>query len=302
MNPRLSTRLIASAALAMPLVLHAKGAAPSADRRAFSAVAQRDAQGNRQTAMALSQPIGQHAWVQVGLGQTTVQGGTATPASRNRQAFVGGGWVGERWQAGVSAAYRRDGDRLRQQDFTASVDRRIGAQWQVGVDATRREARSTTTTVNSSGPGTTVSQHLRGRGLGVRVAYAATDRVTVYAAAQKSRYSGVTQASSAATPGGGLLGGLLTPAQQVTGVNRDEAALVQSQLLGTTVRVNDRVALTGEVAQDRLLDGSALRAAQLRAAIAVGDSGWTVAPGVGVSKGSTGGAVGSGSLRAAYVW
>lgn len=302
MNLHLHTILFALATAALPVVAQAEGAAPNADRRALSATAQRDAQGNANATLALSLPVGQRGWVQAGLGQSTLRG-AATPArTQSRQASLGAGIVGERWQAGVGVAQRRDGHRLRQQDLTASIDRRIGQRWSVGLDVTRRTGRAESTGANGTGTPERVSQRLAGQGIGMRVAVDATDRVTVYAAVQQSRFTGTTETTGSTAAGGGL-GGLLTPADRVTVVNRDEAALTQSRLLGTTVRVSDRVAVSGELAQDRLLDGGTLRSAQLRAVLGLGDSGWTLSPGVAVSRSSESGAsVGSGSLRATYAW
>jgi len=301
MNLHLHTALLALVAVSLPVIAHADGTAPIADRRALSAAAQRDAQGNAINTLTLSLPVGQHGWVQGGLGRTQLQDETTAARTRSHQASLGAGLVGERWQAGVGVTQRRGGDRLRQQDLIASIDRRIGQRWSVGLDVTRREGRAESTGTTADGTPGRVTQRLTGQGAGVRLAVAANDRLTVYGAVQQSHFTSSTE--TAGTPAGdGVLGGLLTQANRVTVVNREEAALTQSQLLGATVRVSDRIAVSGEVAQDRLLGGGMLRSAQLRPALRLGDSGWTLSPGVGISRSSAGTSVGSGSLRASYAW
>lgn len=301
MNLHLHTTLLALAAVSLPVIAHAEGAAPNADRRALSIATQRDAQGNANSTLTLSLPVGRHGWVQGGLGRTQLRDATTATRTQGHQASLGAGLVGERWQAGVGAAQRRDGDRLRQQDLIASIDRRIGQRWSMGLDVTRREARAESTGTTALGTPGRVTQRLTGQGAGVRLAVAATDRLTVYGAVQQSHFTSTTETTG--TPaGGGVLGGLLTQAHQVTVVNREEAALTQSQLLGATMRISDRIAVNGEVAQDRLLGGGTLRSAQLRPTLRLGDSGWTLSPGVGISRSSAGASVGSGSLRASYAW
>jgi hypothetical protein len=87
---------------------------------------------------------------------------------------------------------------------------------------------------------------------------------------------------------------------RVSAVNRDEAALDRSHQLGATWRASDRVALNGEVMQDRLHDGGSLHSLQLKAAIDTG-TGWTVAPGIGHSRGPQG-STNYGLLGASYAW
>lgn len=301
MNMHLNIIPLTLAAVALPAFAQAESAASNADRRVLSAAAQRDAQGNANSALALSLPVGQHGWLQGGLGQTSSHDATTAERTQNRQASLGAGLVGARWQASLGAAQRRDGDRLRQQDLTASIDWRIGQGWSVGLDVTRREGRAEGIGTTAAGAPGRVTQRLTGQGAGVRVAVAANDRLTVYGAVQKSHFTSTTE-TAGTTAGRALLGGVLTPANQVTVVNREESALTQSRLLGATARVSDRVAASGEVAQDRLLAGGTLRSAQLRVDIGLGGSGWTLSPGVGVSRGSAGASVGSGSLRASYAW
>jgi hypothetical protein len=107
-----------------------------------------------------------------------------------------------------------------------------------------------------------------------------------------------TSTTQTAPSNGGLLAPLLP--NRVSAINRDEAALARSHQLGATYRVTDRVALNGEVLQDRLLDGGNLRSAQVKAAIDAG-AGWTLTPGIGRSRGPQGG-VNYGSLAASYAW
>lgn len=301
MNLHLNTTLWTLAAVALPVIAHAESVAPNADRRALSAAAQRDAQGNANSALALSLPVGQHGWVQGGLGQTKLHDAASAAKTQSCQVSLGAGLVGEHWLAGVGLAQRSDGDWFRQQDLTASIDRRIGQGWSVGLDVTRREGRAKSTGTTAAGTPGRVAQRLTGQGVGVRVAVATNDRLTVYAAMQQSHFTSSTE-TAGTTAGGDWPTGLLTPADRVTVVNRAEAALTQSQLLGATARVSDRVMVSGEVAQDGLLYGGTLRSAQLRATLSLGDSGWTLSPGVGVSRNRAGPSVGSASLRASYAW
>jgi hypothetical protein len=144
---------------------------------------------------------------------------------------------------------------------------------------------------------TPVEQRLRGHGLGVHGAVTVTPRLTVYGATMHNRY---TSTSTQTTTGGGLLG-LPLGGRRVTAVNRDEAALDHSDQLGATYRINDRVALNGEVLQDRVHDGGHLRSVQLKAAIAAG-AGWTLTPGLGHSRGPQGESTHYGLLGASYAW
>lgn len=279
-------------ALMLVGLAHADDPAPNADKRALNLAMQRDGQRNQSAAAAVSLPVGQHAWVQAGVGQSRSRdaaGATLKP----KQASIGGGVAGKAWQASLNASQRRDGERLRQTDLAAALDWRPTAGVNVGVDAVKRKARA-----RGKVESTPVEQKLKGHGVGVHAAVAVTPRLTVYGATMRNRYK---TATTQATNGGGLLAGVPLIGGRVTAVNRDEAALDRSHQLGATWRVSERVALNGEVMQDRLHDGGSLRSVQVKAAIAAG-AGWTITPGVGRSRGPQGEGANYGLLGASYAW
>lgn len=301
MSLRLDASWLALLATVLPLSLHAESAAPSADPSMISTALQRDAQGNSSSIVAMRQPIGPGGWVQAGLGQATLGVNTSAARTRSQQASLGAGVAVERWQVSANVAQRREGDRLRQRNLHVGVERRIGQGGAVGLDATRRELRAQDAGAGRAGAANPVTRRLTGHGLGLRVAVAVTERITIYGALQKSLYGGGTETTGSPT-GSGVLGSLLPAVSRVTVVNREDAALTRSQLAGASVRLHDRAEVSAEVAQDRLLGGGTLRSGQLRAAITLGDSGWTLAPGAGVSRSDAGASVASASLRASYVW
>lgn len=271
----------------------AEEAAPNADKRALQMAVQRDARGNQNAAATLSLPVGRKAWLQAGAGQSRRRDDVAGTTLKPRQLAVGGGVAGRQWQAGLSVSQRRDGDRQRQTDWTASADWRLTDTVTLGVDAARRGAR-----MRGAAPAV-VEQRLSGHGVGLHGAVAVTPRLSLYAATMRNRYrTSTTQAT-----GGGQTG-LLAPVLgtgRVSVVNRDEAALERSHQLGATYRIGARVALNGEVAQDGVYQGGTLRSLQIKAAIDAG-SGWTVTPGLGRSSGPQGERVSYALLGASYAW
>lgn len=293
---------IALLAATAQTLAHAEEAAPNADKRAINAAVQRDAQGNQSTAVMGSLPVGRSAWVQAGVGQSRSRDEAVGTTSKPKQVALGGGVTGKQWQASLNASQRRDGSALRQNDLAAAVDWKPMDGVVVGLDATKRNARARGTVASGSGGApTAVEQRLKGHGLGVHGAVNVTPRMTVYGATMHNNYSSTTTTTQAG--GGGLLGNVpLLGGNRVSVVNRDEAALDRSHQLGATYRVSDRVALNGEVSQDRLHDGGSLRSVQLKAAIAAGDSGWTFTPGIGRSRASNGGGTNYGVLGASYAW
>lgn len=296
--------LVALAAALLAVAARADEAAPNADKRAMTLAVQRDAAGHQSAAAAVSLPVGRSAWLQAGVGRSRSRDDVAGTTARPRQLSVGGGVAGRQWQAGVTASQRRDGSALRQTDLAASVDWQPMDGVNVGVDAARRSARARgTVAAGNGGAPTAVAQRLTGRGVGVHGAVAVTPRVTVYGATMHNRYRSTTTATQAGGGAGGLLGQVpLLGASRVSVVNRDEAALDRSHQLGATWRVGERVALNGEVSQDRLHGGGSLRSVQLKAAVAAGDSGWTITPGVGRSRGPNGEGVNYGSVAASLAW
>lgn len=279
--------------LLVGLAVHADEPAPNADKRALNLVVQRDGQRNQSAAAAVSLPVGQSAWLQAGVGQSRSRDAASATVYHPKQVAVGGGVAGKAWQASVNASQRRDGDRLRQTDLAAAVDWRPTEGVNVGLDATRRQGRARGTVGNAP-----VEQRVKGHGVGAHAAVAVTPRVTVYGATLRNRYSTTTTQT---TGGGGLLTGVPLIGNRVSAVNRDEAALDRSHQLGVTWRVCERVALNGEVMQDRVHDGGNLRSLQVKAAIAAG-AGWTITPGIGRSRGAQGEGTNYGLLGASYAW
>ena len=273
--------------------------APNADKRSLNVAVQRDAQHNQSAAAAVSLPVGERAWMQVGAGQSRSRDAAAGGSSvKPMQVSIGGGLAGKAWQASVNASQRRDANRLRQSDWAAAADWRPVDGVSVGVDAVKRHAKVRGPLNASGGAATSVEQRVKGHGVGVHGAVAVTSRLSVYGATLRNRYATTTTQQ---VSGGGLLAGVPLLGQSVSAVNRDEAALDRSHQLGATWRVSERVALNGEVMQDRLHDGGSLRSVQMKAAVVAG-AGWTVTPGIGRSHGSDGHSANYGSLGASYAW
>jgi len=286
--------LFATLLLFAGAAVYAEEAAPNADKRSLNLAVQRDGQRNQSTAAAVSLPVGRQAWVQLGAGQSRTRDAASGNSYRLGQVSVGGGVAGQAWQAGLVASHKRDGDALRQTDVAAAADWRPSNSVIVGVDATRRQARQRGSLPGSATP---VEQRVKGHGVGLHGTVAVTQRLSVYGATMRNHYTTSTQQQSS----GGLLAGLPLLQGGVSAVNRDEAALDRSHQLGATYRVNDRVALNGELQQDRLHEGGNLRSVQMKAAITAG-AGWTVTPGLGRSHGPQGEGVNYGMLGASYSW
>ncbi|HEY8881111.1 MAG TPA: hypothetical protein VIN03_26335 [Roseateles sp.] len=286
-------RLLLVTALLTAGLAHADEPAPNADKRALNLAVQRDGQHNQSATAAVSLPVGDSAWVQAGVGQSRNRDAATGNSTQPRQVALGGGVAGQRWQASVNASQRRDGAALRQTDVAAAVDWKPTEGVNVGVDATRRQGRA-----RGSVAGAPVEQRVKGHGVGVHAAAEVTPRLTVYGATLHNRY---TTSTMQTTGSGGLLAGVPLLGNRVSAVNRDEAALNSSHQLGATYRVSERVALNGEVQQDRLHDGGTLRSVQMKAAINAG-AGWTLTPGVGRSRGPQGETTNYGLLGASYAW
>lgn len=287
-------------ALLLASLAHADEPAPNAGKRSLNLAVQRDGQRNQSAAAAVSLPVGDRAWVQAGVGQSRSRDAVSGTVYKPAQLAVGGGVAGRHWQASVNASQRRDGSALRQNDVAAAVDWKPTDSVNVGVDATHRTARARgTLAANGSGAATTVEQRVKGQGVGVHGAIAVTPRLTVYGATIRTHYRATT--TQAAPGNDGLLAGVPLLRQRLTPVNRDEAALDRSHQLGATWRVSDRVALDGEVMQDKLHDGGSLRSVQLKAAVDAG-AGWTLTPGIGHSRGPQGESTNYGLLGASYAW
>lgn len=288
----LSPLAAAAVLLLAGVAAHAEEPAANADKRALNLAVQRDGQRNQSAAAAVSLPVGDSAWVQAGVGESRSRDAASDTRYRPKQVALGGGVAGKAWQASINASQRRDGDRLRQTDLAAAADWRPTEGVNVGLDAVRRQGRARGTVQN-----TPVEQRIKGHGVGVHGAVAVTQRLSVYGATMHNRYSTTT---TQAANNGGLLAGVPLIGNRVSAVNRDEAALDRSHQLGATYRVSERVALNGEVMQDKLHDGGNLRSVQLKAAIATG-TGWTLTPGIGRSHGAQGSS-NYGLLGASYAW
>lgn len=290
-SPCLATPVLLVALLTALPARAAEEPAPNADRRGLQLTAQGDARQQHSVTAAASLPIGRHAWVQAGVGRSRSLGGDAAAASRARQATLGGGIAGRRWQLALNASERRDGSALRQHDVAATLDMQPAEGVNVGLDLAQRRARAQRGAEQ---------QRQRGRGVGVHAALALTPRIGVHGAVMRNHYRTTTTAPAAAP--GGLLGGvpLLQPAR-LSAVNRDEAALARSDQLGASWRVAEGVALQGEWLQDRLEQGGRLRSLQLKAAVSAG-GGWTLTPGIGHSRGPDGTGAAYGAFAAHYAW
>ncbi|MDR7335271.1 hypothetical protein [Roseateles asaccharophilus] len=286
--------LVVAAALLLGSHADAEEAAPNADKRAINTAVQRDARGNQSAAAAVGLPVGSQAWVQAGVGRSRSRDAASGATYKPSQVAAGGGVAGRSWQASLNASQRRDGGKLRQMDWGASADWKPVDGVVVGVDATRRSARA-----RGTAAGAAVEQRLKGQGAGVHAAVAVTPRLSVYGATMRNKYKSSTTQQTTTTPPG-LLGALT--GNRVSVVNRDEAALDRSHQLGATWRISERVALNGEVTQDRVFEGGRLQSVQLKAAIAAGISGWTFTPGIGRSRDAQGASVNSGSLAASFAW
>lgn len=278
---------------------HADEPAPNADKRALNLAVQRDGQHNQSAAAAVSLPVGQSAWVQAGVGESRSRDPASGNTYKPKQVALGGGVAGKNWQASLNASQRRDGSALRQNDVAAALDWKPTDTVNLGLDATQRNARARgTVAASGGGAATPVEQRVKGHGVGVHGAVAVTQRFSVYGSTVRNRY---TTTTTQTTNAGGLLAGVPLLQNRVSAINRDEAALDRSHQLGATYRVSDRVALNGEVQQDRLHDGGSLRSVQMKAAINAG-AGWTVTPGIGHSRGPQGQGTNYGLLGASYNW
>ncbi|MCY4752876.1 hypothetical protein [Pelomonas aquatica] len=285
--------LLFATALLLAGLAHADEPAPNADKRALNLAVQRDGQHNQSAVAAVSLPVGDSAWLQAGVGRSRSRDAASGNSYQPTQLALGGGVAGRRWQASVNASQRRDGSALRQSDVAAALDWKPTGNLGVGLDAARRSGRTRGTLA-----GTPVEQRVSGHGVGVHGAVALTPRLSVYGATMRNRY---TTSTTQTAQGGGLLAGVPLLQNRVSAVNRDEAALDRSHQLGATWRASDRLALNGELQQDRLHDGGSLSSVQLKAAIQAG-AGWTLTPGIGHGRGPQGASSNYGLLGASYAW
>lgn len=239
---------------------------------------QADNKHDQQALAALSVTVGQHAWVQAGVGKSrdSVAAGGRKPGI----ASVGVGVAGQSVQWTANATHRADGGKNRQTDLASSLDWKHDGNV-VGVDVTHRNSR-TTGDVASGSTTAPAQARVSGTGVGLHGTLQASERVSVYGAVARNHYKGTTTTTTTqSTPGtpGGLLG-LGSTLGSTSVVNRDEAALNRSALVGATYRF-DKVAVSAEYATGQVLDnGGTLRSVELKAAVDVAP-GWRVAPGIG---------------------
>ena len=287
-----------------PALARADDPAPNDGMRFVSVGGQADSQHNQQVLSALSLPVGRHAWVQAGGGQSR----DSQAAGGRKPDIVTGavGVAGKSAQWTVSAAHRADGGKYRQTDVGSSLDWKHDGNV-LGVDVTHRDSRASGTV--ASGSGTVPAQaRVSGNGVGLHGTLSATERVSVYGAVARNHYKTTTTTTTPSAPSapGGLLGGLdpvlgRTLLGGTSVVNRDEAALDHSALAGVTYRF-DKVAVSGEYTTGQVADnGGAMRSVALKAAIDVAP-GWRVAPGIGRGTTAQAGHANFASLAATYGW
>jgi hypothetical protein len=294
-TPHATIVLLAFAASAR--LAHADTSPPNAGMGFVSVGGQADSQHNQQALATLGLPVGQRAWVQAGAGKSR----DSQQAGCRKPGIVTGavGVAGSSAQLTLNAAHRTDGGKYRQTDVGTSLDWKQGGNV-VGVDLTHRNSRATGTV--ASGSGTSPAQvRVAGTGLGLHGTLQASERVSVYGAVARNHYkSSTTTTQTSRTTPGGLLG--LAPVLGGSSiVNRDEAALNRSALVGATYRF-DKIAVSGEFATGHVLEeGGTLRSVELKAAIDVAP-GWRVAPGIGRGSSPQAGHASFASLSATYGW
>ena len=299
---------VAIALLALPLAAaasHADTPPPNDGHRYVSVGGEADNQHDQKLLSTLSLPMGQQAWVQAGVGAS--RSGQAAGGRRPGIVTGGVGVAGQAMQLTVNASHRADGGKYRQTDLDLSLDWRHDGNF-VGLDMTHRSSRGsgTVAVANGAGGSTVVPAlaRLSGNGVGVHGTLQATEHVSVYGAAARNHYRSTTQQSDPAAPGGlleldpalarALLGGTSV-------VNRDEAVLDHSAMIGATYRW-DKVAVSGEYTTGQVHDsGGAMRSVELKAAVDVAP-GWRVAPGIGRGSSDRGGHANFASLSATYGW
>jgi len=287
--------IVLLALAAIPLA-RADTAPPNAGMGFVSIGGQADSQHNQQALATLSLPVGRHAWVQAGAGQSR----DSQQAGGRRPDIVTGavGVAGSPAQVTLNAAHRADGAKYRQTDVGSSLDWKQGGHV-VGVDLTHRNSRATGAVASGSGM-SPAQVRVEGTGVGVHGTLQASERVSVYGAVARNHYKSTTTTQASPSAPGGLLG--LAPVLGGSSiVNRDEAALNRSALAGAIYRF-DKVAVSGEYATGQVLDGGGtLRSVELKAAIDVAP-GWRVAPGIGRGSSPQAGHATFASLSATYGW
>jgi len=243
----------------------------------------------------LSLPVGERAWVQASGGRSRDMGvdGPRRPGILGLSV----GAAGQQWQVTLGATRRDDASRLRQTDWASSIDwHRDGNV--LGLDLTHRQSQAAgSVTVGGALGGTTTvpaQARLAGGGVGLHGTLALGEHASVYAAVASNHYRSSTPQATTPALAQALFGGASV-------VNRDEAALDRSALVGATWRMS-RAAVSAEYATGRVHDGAGtLRSVALKAAIDVAP-GWRVMPGVGRGTADQGGKATFASLAVTRAW
>jgi hypothetical protein len=306
LRPAQAAITVALLALALaPAATRADTPPPNDGQRYVSVGAQADDLHDEQVLSTLSLPVGRQAWVQAGVGKS--RSGLAAGGRKPGIVTGGVGFAGRGMQLTVNASHRADGSKYRQTDVGSSLDWRHDGNV-VGLDVTHRNSRASGMVAVADGQGGPATvpalARLSGNGIGVHGTLQASAHVSVYGAVARNHYKSTTQQIDPTAPGG-LLG--LNPelARALLGgtsvVNRDEAALDHSAMVGASYRW-DKVAVSGEYTTAQVHDnGGAMRSVELKAAVDVAP-GWRVAPGVGRGSSDQGGHANFASLSATYGW
>jgi hypothetical protein len=279
----------------------AVGTAPNANMRYVAASMQRDARHDQAVLGLLSLPVGERWWGQIGGGQVI----NAQDDDARHSSVVSGamGYIGDAWQASLTASHRSDGSRFRQTDWAGTLEWR-GDRFSAGVDGSYRDAKLSGTVITSTALGGTtdaaVLQRVKGGGIGAHGSLQATEALSVYAAAMRYHYQATTQQDgSAASPPSLALASALQTSPSF--VSRDETTLSRSGKVGASYRFA-AVTLSGELLADNVLDvPGTVRTTQLKAAVAM-TPGWTATPVVGRTQSETYGSVNFGGLALTHAW
>ena len=300
-TPRAAPLIVAMAFTTMLGAARAETPAPNAGMGYVSVGAQADNQHDQQALAAVSVPVGRHAWVQAGGGQS--RGADGAGGHRVGILTGGAGVAVKSVQLTLNTTRRAHASSYRQTDWSSSLDwRHDGGH--VGLDVTHRRFSASSSATESSGATVPVQAQLSGNGVGVHGGLDVSEHVSLYGSVARSHYKSTTRQGSAAAPGG-LLGSNPMLARTLVGgssaVNRDEAALDHSAQVGATWRWS-QAALSAEYTIGQLHDNQgALRSIELKSVIDVAP-GWRVAPGLGRGSSDHGGHETFASLSALYGW
>ena len=289
----------------VPWAARADTPAPNEGMRYVSLGAQADNRHNQEVLSTLSLPVGQHAWVQAGVGKS--RGDQSAGGYRPGIATGTAGVAGQALQLTVSASRRADASRYRQTDYGSSLDwRHAGGPLRVDISHRRAQASGLVAASDAQGGSAHVPAQVRlsGTGLGVHGALPVSEHVSVYASTMRNHYRSSVRQTDPTAPGGVLASNPLLRSALLGGssvVNLDQVALDHSTQAGATYRWS-KVAVSGEYTVGQVHDnGGAVRSVDVKAAIDVAP-GWRVTPGVGSGSTGQGGHATFASLSATYGW